>query len=159
MKRRVYLETTVVSYLTAHPSRDLVTAAHQQVTVDWWRLRRQSFDLVVSELVLREAEAGDPEAAQRRLAILHGIPRLALTDEALELSEEFVRRRLLPKKAEEDGVHIAVATVHRVEYLLTWNCAHIANPEIQARLAEFLISQDMFLPFICTPEELLGGQQ
>ena len=159
MKRRVYLETTIVSYLTGKPSRDLVAAAHQQVTSDWWASRRQLYDLVVSELVIREAEAGDPEAAQRRLAVLQGIPRLALTHGALELAAEFIRRRLLPKRAAEDGLHIAVATVHQVDYLLTWNCSHIANPEIQARLSQFLLGEGLVLPFICTPEELCGGRK
>jgi hypothetical protein len=157
MRRRVYLETTVVSYLTARPSRTVITAAHQQITLAWWERRRHDFDLVVSELVLREAEGGDPEMARRRLAALAGVPRLALTESALLPSTEFVQRRLLPEKAAEDGMHIAIATVHHVDYLLTWNCAHIANPEIQEKLAEFLFEKGFVLPFICTPEELLGG--
>jgi hypothetical protein len=158
MRRRVYLETTVVSYLTARPSRTVVGAAHQQLTIDWWDQRRHDFDLVVSELVLREAGGGDPEAARRRLAALEGITHLALTDDALSLAEEFVQRRLLPPRAAGDGLHIALATIHRVDYLLTWNCAHIANPEIQAKLAEFLWKRELLLPFICTPEELLGDE-
>lgn len=158
MRRRVYLETTVISYLTApRLSRTVIVAAHQEITVHWWERRRHDFDLAVSELVLREAAAGDPEVAQRRLAVLAGLPRLALTEDVLELGAEFVRRRLLPEKAAEDGLHIAVATIHRTDYLLTWNCAHIANPEIQERLAEFLFERGLILPFICTPEELLGG--
>ncbi len=158
MGRRVYLETTVISYLTARPMRTVVGAAHQQITLDWWHHRRHEFDLVVSEAVIREAERGDADAAERRLAVLKGIPRLALTEEALRLAEGFVRRGLLPSKASEDGLHIAVATVHRVDYLLTWNCAHIANPELQAKLAEYLGELELFLPFICTPEELLGAE-
>ena len=99
MRRRVYLETTVISYLTApRPSRTVIVAAHQEITVDWWERRRHDFDLVVSELVLREAAAGDPEAAQRRLAALAGLPRLALTESALQFGTEFLRRRLLPEK-------------------------------------------------------------
>jgi hypothetical protein len=157
MRRRVYLETTVVSYLTARPSRAVITAAHQQITMEWWERRRHDFDLVVSELVLREAEGGDPEMARRRLAVLAGLPRLALTETALRLAREFVQRRILPEKAAEDGLHIAVATTHDVDYLMTWNCTHIANPEIQERLAQFLFDRGYALPFICTPEELLGG--
>lgn len=158
-RRRVYLETTIVSYLTARPSRDLLTAAHQQVTVDWWSDRRGDFDLVVSELVFREAEAGDPDMAKRRRAALEGIPLLLLTEDVLGLAEEFLQKRLLPRRAAEDGLHIAVATVHQVDYLLTWNCTHIANPEIQAGLARWLATMGLFLPFICTPEELLGGHK
>ncbi|NJL26782.1 MAG: type II toxin-antitoxin system VapC family toxin [Thermoanaerobaculia bacterium] len=159
MKRRVYLETTVVSYLTARPSRSLVSAAHQQITIDWWETRRQDFEVVVSELVIREAEAGDPIAAKRRLEVLETLPQLLLTDEALELANAFVAQGIIPAKVAEDGLHIAVATVHEVDYLLTWNCTHIANPEIQARLAAFLGRRQRFLPFICTPEELLGGEE
>jgi hypothetical protein len=138
--------------------RTVVGAAHQQITLDWWQLRSKAFDLVVSEVVIREAERGDPDAAKRRLETLKGIPRIALTEEALHLAEQFVKRGLLPSRAAEDGLHIAVATVHKIDYLLTWNCAHIANPELQARLAEFLVEKELFLPFICTPEELLGAE-
>ncbi|MES1242545.1 MAG: type II toxin-antitoxin system VapC family toxin [Acidobacteriota bacterium] len=158
MRRRVYLETTIISYLTARPSRSVLSAAHQQITIEWWERRRQHFDLLVSELVLREAEAGNPEAARRRLEILAGLPRLALTEDAVQLAGDFMRKGLLPEKAAEDGLHIAIATAHDVDYLLTWNCAHIANPEIQERLAKFLFERGLVLPFICTPEELLGGQ-
>jgi len=158
MKPRVYLETTVVSYLTSRPSRSLIGAAHQQLTVDWWEQRRGDFDLVVSELVFREAAAGDPAAAKLRLATLAGIPRLALTEEAAGLAAEFVERRIIPKKAAEDALHIALATLHGVDYLLTWNCTHIANPVLQVRLANVLATKGLFLPFICTPEELLGGE-
>ena len=157
MRRRVYLETTVISYLTARPSRTVITAAHQQITMEWWERRRHDFELVVSEIVLREAEGGDPEMARKRLDLVAGLPRLALTESALLLASEFVQKRLLPEKAAEDGLHIAVATIHDVDYLMTWNCTHIANPEIQERLARFLLERGYILPFICTPEELLGG--
>ncbi|NJL28453.1 MAG: type II toxin-antitoxin system VapC family toxin [Thermoanaerobaculia bacterium] len=159
MKRRVYLETTVVSYLTARPSRSLLSAAHQQVTIDWWETRHHDFEVVVSELVIREAEVGDPVAAKKRLEVLETLPQLLLTEEALELANAFVAQGIIPAKVAEDSLHIAVATVHEVDYLLTWNCTHIANPEIQARLATFLTRRQRFLPFICTPEELLGGEE
>lgn len=158
VKRRVYLETTIVSYLTARPSRTVVGAAHQQVTTDWWETRRHDFEVVVSELVLREAAAGDPEAAQRRLQVLEGLPLIGVTEKAGALAAEFVHSGLLPERASEDALHIAVATVHQVDYLLTWNCVHIANPEIQVRLAAYLSERNLLLPFICTPEELLGGE-
>lgn len=152
----MYLETTIVSYLTARPSRTIIGAAHQQITRDWWQKRRHEFELVVSEIVVGEAEGGNPEAAARRLAALEGLPRLALTPDTLATAREFVERNLLPTKASEDALHIALATHHRVDYLLTWNCKHIANPEIQARLAAYLSERNLFLPYICTPEELLG---
>lgn len=131
----------------------------QQLTTDWWERRRSEFDLVVSELVLREAEAGDPEAAKRRVAALAGIPRLPLTDEAVTLARVFQQSGLLPPKAAEDGLHIAVATTFSVHYLLTWNCTHIANPQFQRRLSEFLAERQLVLPRICTPEELLRGNE
>jgi hypothetical protein len=96
--------------------------------------------------------------ARRRLAVLAGLPRLALTESALVLASEFIHRGLLPGKAAEGGLHIAVSTVHNIDYLMTWNCTHIANPEIQEKLARFLSGKGLFLPFICTPEELLGGE-
>lgn len=130
---------------------------HARDAREWWERRRDQFDVVVSELVLREAEGGDPVMAQRRLAVLAGLPRVALNETALQLGTDFIRTRLLPEKAAEDGLHIAVATVHQVDYLLTWNCTHIANPEIQARLARFVFNRGFVLPFICTPEQLLGG--
>jgi hypothetical protein len=137
----------------------LVVAAHQQTTFRWWQERRHDFEIFVSELVLREAEAGDPEAAARRLELLRGLPRLILTEDVLDLAAAFQGRSLLPPRAAEDGLHIAMATVHQLDYLLTWNCSHIANPEIQARLAEFLAVRGLALPYICTPEVLLGGEE
>lgn len=157
-RRRVYLETTIISYLTSRPSRDVVSAAHQKLTLDWWERRRLDFDLVISEVVAREAEVGDPAAAARRLSTLDGLPRLPVTERVAELASEFLSRRLLPGKAANDGLHIAIATLNDVDYLLTWNCTHIANPEIQAQLARFLVERGLLLPYICTPEELLGGE-
>lgn len=159
MKARVYLETSMVSYLTARPSRDVVAAAHQQISLDWWEHRRGDFELVASLLVVNEARLGQPEIAQRRLAILEGIPLLEVTDSAQLLATTIVREGLLPETAYPDALHIATATVHQVDYLLTWNCAHIANAEILPRIAQICERFDLALPYICTPEELLGDPQ
>lgn len=157
MKRRVYIETSVISYLTARPSKTILGAAHQQITSAWWE-RRDEFELVVSESVLRECGAGDLDAAQRRLDILADLPLLLINEQALLVAEALVEQGIVPAKAAEDALHIAVATIHGVDYLLTWNCRHIANPEIQRNIAAYLEQIGLFLPFICTPEELLGEE-
>lgn len=157
MKRKIYVETSVISYLTARPSKTIIGAAHQQITVAWWETRSQ-YELLVSESVLRECGAGDPEAAKKRLAVLDDVPLLLITEHALHIAESLVERGIVPAKAAEDALHIAVATVNGVDYLLTWNCRHIANPEMQRGIAEYLEQLGLFLPFICTPEELLGEE-
>jgi len=157
MKRRVYIETSVISYLAARPSKTILGAAHQQITSAWWE-RRDEFELVVSESVLRECGAGDPDAAQRRLGIVADMPLLLINERALHIAEALVEQGIVPAKAAEDALHIAIATIHGVDYLLTWNCRHIANPEIQRNIAAYLEQIGLFLPFICTPEELLGEE-
>jgi len=157
MKRKIYVETSVISYLTALPSRTIIGAAHQQITMAWWETRSQ-YELLASEAVLRECGAGDPDAATKRLAVLKDVPLLLITEEALQIAESLVERGIVPIKAAEDALHIAVATVYGVDYLLTWNCRHIANPELQRGIADYLEQAGLFLPFICTPEELVGEE-
>jgi hypothetical protein len=155
MKPKVYLETTVPSYLTAWTSRDLVLAAHQQVTHEWWKNRREAFDVFISQLVLQEAAAGDAEAAARRLELLRDLPHLALTDAVARFAEELLREIPLPERAALDALHIAVAAVHGMDYLLTWNCKHIANAIYQPRIGSICRAAGYEPPVICTPEELL----
>lgn len=155
MKRRIYLETSVISYLTARPSKTIIGAAHQQITTAWWE-KRDNYELFISESVLMECSAGDPEAASKRLQIVKNIPLLLINEDALQIAQALLERKIIPVKAAEDGLHIAIATIHRVDYLLTWNCKHIANPEIQRSIAGYLDEIGLYLPFICTPEELLG---
>src|SRR6267142_1229215 len=131
MKAKVYIETTIPSYLVARPSRDLVIAAHQQLTRDWWESRGPAFDLYVSEPVLEEAAAGDMFMAKKRLDLLADIRVLALTTGILKLAESLVAEGPIPPKAAGDALHIAIATAYDCQYLLTWNCRHIANAEIQ----------------------------
>lgn len=156
MKPKVYLETSVVSYLAAWPSRDLVTAAHQQITHEWWKTEADGHELFVSEVVVTEASGGDADAAARRAEILKGITVLEQTDEATTLAEEFVRRVPLPQKAAVDALHIAVAVINGMDYLLTWNCAHIANATLRPRVEAVCREMGYEPPAICTPEELLG---
>jgi len=157
MKRKVYIETSVISYLTARPSKTILGAAHQQITLAWWETRSQ-YDLVVSESVLRECGAGDPDAAKKRLTVLNDVPLILITEQALDIANLLVAKGIIPAKAAEDALHIAIATVNGVDYLLTWNCRHIANPEIQRGIAAHLEEIGLSLPFICTPEELLGDE-
>lgn len=156
MKLKVYIETSVISYLTARPGRDLITAAHQQLTIDWWEDRRTDFDLYVSQLVVSEASAGDEGAAKKRMEIIGHMPLLELNDEALALASSLVEDGPLPAKASEDALHIAVATVHGMDFLLTWNCKHIANAEMRNLITEACRSQGYELPRTCTPEGLSG---
>ena len=153
---RLYLETSVVSYLTARPSMNIITAAHQLITTRWWAHRRADFELVISELVLEEAARGDADAAAKRLEALEGIPVLGVTSDVSDLAWSIVRDHLLPAKAFPDALHIAVASVHAVDYLLTWNCSHIANAELLPRVTKLVEETGFNMPFVCTPEELLG---
>ena len=156
MKKRVYIETTIVSYLTAKPGRDLIIAAHQQITRECWERRRAAYDLRVSQFVLDEAADGNPEAAARRLAVLADVPMLADSPEARALAKSFIRHRLLPEVAGIDALHLATATVHEVDFLLTWNCRHLANAELLKEIARLVRMNDYEMPAVCTPEELMG---
>ena len=155
---RVYLESSFVSYLTAAPreSRDPIAAAHQQLTIEWWSRRRADFDLVISQVVIDEIQMGDPSYAKSRLEVVSSLSRLLVTDQATTLAQNILAKGFLPQKAFPDALHIAIATVHQVEYLLTWNCKHIANLEVLPRIADLCEDLGLVLPIICTPEELLG---
>lgn len=156
MKPSVYLETTIISYLTSDPSRDLVTAGHQQVTHAWWNDHRHEFTLFTSQLVLKEIKSGNAEMATKRLALIQGLQALPLTEMALELAQALVSKGPLPQKAADDALHIAIASVYEMDYLLSWNCKHITNLFIQKDLAKILIRYGFKLPTIGTPESLLG---
>jgi hypothetical protein len=152
----VYIETSIVSYLTARPSRDLLVAAHQQLTVTWWEQQRAHYDLFTSQVVLAEARAGDPDAAQRRVAVLERLPLLDVTDAAITLAAALVSGQALPAQAAQDALHIAVSCVHGMEYLLTWNCTHLANARLRSRIEHICRNTGYVPPIICTPEELEG---
>ena len=155
MKPKLYLETSVVSYLTSRPSRDLIVAANQQITQEWWQVRRAGFELYVSQLVVQEAGAGDPDAAQQRLEVLEEMPLLELTEEALSFAEKLVQDGPLPQNAVEDGLHIAVATLNGMDYLLTWNFKHLANATMRYKIELVCRQWGYEPPIICTPQELL----
>ena len=142
-----YLETTIPSYLAAYPSRDLVIAAHQQITHEWWRDAPTRFDLYIFEAVLDEIRTGDADAAARRLAIVDQLPVLELNDDVWSLVAAYDQRLGLVGRARADLPHFAFAVAYEMDYLVTWNCAHIANGEIIRRLRD--------APLIVTPEEVL----
>ena len=155
MKAKVYIETTVISYLTARPNRDVVIAGHKKITRDWWQTCRKRFDVVASQLVVREASAGDSRAAQERLAKLATLTLLEVTEEAVLLAQELVSTGAVPEKAAEDALHLAIAVTNGVEYLLTWNCKHLANATMRTKIEDVCRSAGYEPVIICTPEELL----
>jgi predicted nucleic acid-binding protein len=154
LKPKLYLETSIVSYLTARPSHDLIRAAHQQVTRDWWETR-YSFDLYISQFVLDEAKAGDQEAARQRLSALRDARLLELAPETGWLAREILGQGGMPAKAYVDAVHVALAAVHGLDYLLTWNCTHIANATMRGKIEAICRATGFEPPVICTPLELV----
>ena len=156
MTKRVYIETTIPSYLAARPSRDLLQVARQQITHSWWNEARHDYDLCISETVLDEVSSGDTEAAQRRISFLHELPLLDLTEGVRGVAKAIMASGLLPQQATRDAIHIAVSSVHAIDILLTWNCRHIANAAIMKEIRTIVASCSYELPILCTPEELLG---
>ncbi len=152
----VYIETTIISYLVANPSRDLITAGEQQATRDWWDLRRPLFRCVTSEEVVAEAARGDATQARFRLEKLTGLPVLLISAEAEQMAGRFLETGVLPATARSDAIHLVVATVMKSDYLLTWNCRHLANAQILRRLRREAIERGWELPTVCTPLELMG---
>jgi len=133
LKPKIYIETSIIIYLTARPSHDIRVVANQHITIEWWDTRRQSFDLFISEFVIAEATLGNPEAAHKRLEALGEIPPLSTTNEVRDLAKALMANGPIPAKAEVDALHIAVAAMNGMDYLLTWNCTHIANAIMMAK--------------------------
>ena len=154
MKSKVYIETTIVSYLVALPTQDIIQRAHQQITRQWWE-RRDRFDLYVSRAVVAEARRGNPDAAARRLAALRGIPRLASSRRVVDLARALVQRGTLPVQARMDAAHVGIAAANGMEYSVTWNLRHLANASIRGKIEEVVRAAGMVPPIICTPDELM----
>jgi hypothetical protein len=157
MSETVYIETSFFGYLTARSTKNLILAANIEVTRDWWTNYRETFDLYISQIVLDEATLGDSEIAAKRLGILQDMTLLVPSEAAQELVIQFLAQSNLPDKAANDAAHIAIATIHGMDYLLTWNCKHIANAQIQKKLTRICSDYGYELPTICTPYELMGG--
>lgn len=156
VRLRVYIETSVISYLASRPSRDVVIAAHQALTRQWWDERSGHFELVASALVEEEAGRGDASAAQARLVALDGIPMLGVDDRAVTLAEHLLANGLVPRESAADALHIALAGVNGIDYLLTWNHKHLANALLRTRIEIAVEDLGYAAPVICTPEELMG---
>ena len=156
MKPRAYIETSVIGYLTAWPTSDVIVSGHQEVTRHWWKTAPDTLTLIVSELVIQEVSAGDEIAAQERLEAINPLGVLETTEEAVALAEQLVQTATLPKKAAEDALHIAICATHGVEYLVTWNCRHIANATIRSQIETVCRAAGYEPPIICTPDELAG---
>ena len=150
MLPRLYLETTIPSYLVAWPSRDLRIAADQEATQEWWDERRVDFDLFISETVLREVSRGNPEMSAARIASLRGVRVLPDTPLANLLASG-----IIPAVAEDDAAHVALAAAHGMDFLLTWNCTHINNRAIERRIERACADFGVECPVICTPTELM----
>ncbi len=152
----VYIETSIVSYLRQHPSAQVVMAARQLLTHQWWNNERSKYELVASQYVIDEASAGDPTRSEERLELLDSIPLLPLDPEIAQIADEIMTRAILPPKARTDALHIAMVAHHRIQYLLTWNCRHIANATILPRIHALLTDLSIPIPVICTPEEMVN---
>lgn len=155
MRQKIYVETSVVSYLTARPSRDLVTAARQALTRDWWESAPERWDLAISALVIEEAARGDPTAAAHRLQALRELSSLPIGTHARDLAATLVQSGIVPTSEPEDALHVAIATVSEMQYLVTWNFAHLAGPDAKQKLLDGLRNLGHNPPLLTTPEELL----
>ena len=156
MKPKLYLESTIPSYLVARPSRDVILAGQQKCTRDWWSKRAGSFEIFVSEVVVQEVASGEPAMAARRMTLIKPFAQLESNSAVKELTRALVHGGPLPEKAARDAAHIALAAVHGMHFLLTWNCTHIANAMMFAKMREICAAHGFDCPVICTPDELLA---
>lgn len=155
MEKRVYVETTVVSYLTAKPSRDIVIASHQEATREPWPKLLTKYDTYISALVFEEAKRGDPDQAKIRLAAMEPFPLLDIDNEARSLAENFIAKKAIPAEYPEDALHIALAAVNGIDVLITWNFAHLNNPFTRKMIRQIVEGEGFVCPEICSPEELM----
>ena len=156
MSETVYIETSIIGYLSARSSNNLTLMAHREATLNWWDNRRSQFTLYISQVVLDGVARGDREVATQRLELLRNFPLLEIDQSVQNLASQFLSKSNLPAKAADDALHIAAATVYGLDYLLTWNCKHIANAQIQKKLLQISFDAGYELPTICTPYELMG---
>ena len=155
MKETIYLETTIISYYTSRPSNDIMVLAKQRITELWWKNNLNKFDVYISEAVFEEICEGDSDAALKRITVVNTIPSLEITDDVLNVYKIYLKRLQIPDKALRDAIHIAIASVHSIDYLVTWNCKHIANGEIIKKLMSINNELGLSIPVIVTPEELM----
>jgi predicted nucleic acid-binding protein len=154
MVTSVYIESSIISYLASRPSRDLVTAARQAITADWWAHQKPNYEVYISALVEEEISAGDATAAAQRLQIVADIPSVAVTESAQLLAHRLIATKAVPANSVEDALHIAIAATQGTEYLLTWNFKHINNAQTKALIATVIAAAGLMCPVLCSPEEL-----
>jgi len=159
MELTLYLETTIVSYLTARPSRDVVILGHQAATQQWWEEERERYRLFISPFVIEEAKMGDVSAAGKRMAVLEAFDALQPRPDIQELAGVLHAALGLPERARADALHLAYTVHYEIDYLLTWNCAHLANGETLRRLAVFVRDRNLWLPIILTPDEMITQKE
>jgi predicted nucleic acid-binding protein len=157
MKEKVYIETSIVSYLISKSNRDIVISAKQELTKEWWNEYSGLYKMFVSDLVINEISQGDPLYSKQRLKIVNKIPILETTEQAINIAKVITDKKILPVKATDDILHIAIAITHGIDYLLTWNCKHIANAHIIKSIESIAKQFNKQIPVLCTPLEILGG--
>jgi len=151
----VYIETTIPSYLVSEPSRDIIVLAHQQLTCEWWDFNRSDYDLFISQVVLDEISVGDPIMAARRLEMIYGIHLLPMNEDVERVADVYLHKLPIPPKAFRDALHLALAVVHKIDFIVTWNMKHLANATIVLKLSQINSEMNLHIPIICTPEELI----
>ncbi|MFV1977645.1 MAG: type II toxin-antitoxin system VapC family toxin [Candidatus Scalindua sp.] len=155
MKKKVYIETSVISYYNSRLSRDIITASHQQITQEWWDRQLRLYEIFISEVVFEEISKGDPLVAKRRIDSVKGFSFLEITPETINLSREYYEALMLPDKARLDAVHMALAVYHGMDFLLSWNFLHIVGAKPRAIIEQINYLKGIKTPILCTPEELM----
>ncbi|MBN1943826.1 MAG: type II toxin-antitoxin system VapC family toxin [Phycisphaerae bacterium] len=158
-KPTLYLETTIVSYLTARPSRDIVILGHQETTRQWWETKRSEYRIFISPFVIEESSAGDPAASRKRIQILEEMDVLPVNSSLEKLSQELQKYLEIPDKARLDAIHLAFSILYELDYLLTWNCSHLANANALRKLARMAKERNYWLPIVCTPDEMISDEK
>lgn len=153
--RTIYIETSVISYRVARSSRDIIVLARQEITAEWWDNVLAHFNAFVSPVVLDEISAGDQQAQALRLQLIENIPLLAVDERVTALAEVISEQIRLPDRAQADAYHIAIPAVHCIDYVVTWNCKHIANAFMLRKVEQIVKSMGYMMPVVCTPEELM----
>ena len=155
-KPTLYMETTIPSYLLAEPSHDVLVLARQEITRMWWKRDNARYAIFVSEVVIREAGKGNRKEAEKRSEFLQQFPSLVATPETQRLTELYIEKGVVPIGNAEDAAHLALASVHQIEFLCTWNFKHLANVLALRRFRQVNEKRGLFVPQVCTPEELPG---
>ena len=156
MNKSVYIESSVISYLTARPSRDLVIAGHQAVAAEWWNERRLRYDVFISPLVVEEISAGDASAAEERVRVIADIPSVTIAAEAESLASALLASNAVPANSARDALHVAIAATQGIDYLITWNFRHINNASTRTMVVNVVSDFGLVCPVLCSPEELIG---